>query len=120
MPPDVVTMNSRVRFVPDGSADEFDMSLACPKDVYGAGDKLSVLTPVGNALLRGRPAPLTRAQRHLPRALATAMKGGASRSTSPGSLPCALAAGRCKSEEIERPSAGEHDEWCTLDAGRSG
>jgi regulator of nucleoside diphosphate kinase len=44
MPRDVVTMNSRVRFV-------LDMSLAYPKDVNGAEDKLSVLTPVGNALL---------------------------------------------------------------------
>lgn len=51
MPPDVVTMNSRVRFVLDGQAEEFDMQLAYPKDVNGAADKLSVLTPVGNALL---------------------------------------------------------------------
>lgn len=51
MPVDVVTMNSRVRFVLDGASEEFDMSLAYPKDVNGAPDKLSVLTPVGNALL---------------------------------------------------------------------
>jgi regulator of nucleoside diphosphate kinase len=51
MPSDVVTMNSRVRFVLDNASDEFDMSLAYPKDVNGAADKLSVLTPVGNALL---------------------------------------------------------------------
>ena len=51
MPADVVTMNSRVRFVLDGGPDEFDMALAYPKDVDGAPDKLSVLTPVGNALL---------------------------------------------------------------------
>jgi regulator of nucleoside diphosphate kinase len=51
MPPDVVTMNSRVRFVLDGQAEEFDMQLAYPKDVDGAAGKLSVLTPVGNALL---------------------------------------------------------------------
>jgi regulator of nucleoside diphosphate kinase len=51
MPPDVVTMNSRVRFVLDQGQEEFDMSLAYPKDVNGAADKLSVLTPVGNALL---------------------------------------------------------------------
>ncbi|HAV36553.1 MAG TPA: nucleoside diphosphate kinase regulator [Massilia sp.] len=51
IPPDVVTMNSRVRFVLDGQAEEFDMQLAYPKDVNGAADKLSVLTPVGNALL---------------------------------------------------------------------
>ena len=51
MPVDVVTMNSRVRFVLDHAAQEFDMSLAYPKDVNGAADKLSILTPVGNALL---------------------------------------------------------------------
>jgi regulator of nucleoside diphosphate kinase len=51
MPSEVVTMNSRVRFVLDNASDEFDMSLAYPKDVNGAADKLSVLTPVGNALL---------------------------------------------------------------------
>ena len=51
MPLDVVTMNSRVRFVMGNASDEFDMSLAYPKDVNGAPDKLSVLTPVGNALL---------------------------------------------------------------------
>jgi len=51
MPDNVVTMNSRVRFVLDNAAQEFDMALAYPKDVQGAPDKLSVLTPVGNALL---------------------------------------------------------------------
>jgi regulator of nucleoside diphosphate kinase len=51
MPCDVVTMNSRVRFVLDQGLEEFDMSLAYPKDVNGAPDRLSVLTPVGNALL---------------------------------------------------------------------
>ncbi|HEX8606317.1 MAG TPA: nucleoside diphosphate kinase regulator [Pseudoduganella sp.] len=51
MPPDVVTMNSRVRFVLDNAADEFDLSLAYPKDMDGSADKLSILTPVGNALL---------------------------------------------------------------------
>ncbi|MBD8530237.1 MULTISPECIES: nucleoside diphosphate kinase regulator [unclassified Massilia] len=51
MPQDVVTMNSRVRFVLDNAPQEFDLSLAYPKDVDGGGDKLSVLTPVGSALL---------------------------------------------------------------------
>ena len=51
MPLDVVTMNSRVRFVTGDAAQEFDMLLAYPKDVDGAPDKLSVLTPVGSALL---------------------------------------------------------------------
>lgn len=51
MPLDVVTMNSRVRFVTGDAAQEFDMLLAYPKDIDGAPDKLSVLTPVGSALL---------------------------------------------------------------------
>ncbi len=50
MPADVVTMNSRVRYVLDDAPQEFDMSLAYPKDVTGAEDKQSVLTPVGGAL----------------------------------------------------------------------
>ena len=51
MPPDVVTMNSRVRFVLDNAPEAIEMTLAYPKDVHGADDKLSVLTPIGNALL---------------------------------------------------------------------
>ena len=51
MPADVVTMNSRVRFVLDHAAQEFDMPLGYPKDVNGAADRLSILTPVGSALL---------------------------------------------------------------------
>lgn len=51
MPPDVVSMNSRVRFVLDNAPEAIEMTLAYPKDVNGAADKLSVLTPIGNALL---------------------------------------------------------------------
>lgn len=51
MPANVVTMNSRVRFALDGAQEVFDLLLAYPKDMQGASDKLSVLTPVGNALL---------------------------------------------------------------------
>lgn len=51
MPPDVVSMNSRVRFILDDAAEPIEMTLAYPKDVNGAADKLSVLTPIGNALL---------------------------------------------------------------------
>lgn len=50
MPPDVVTMNSRVRFVLD-DAGEHEMLLVYPKDIDGSPDKLSILTPIGNALL---------------------------------------------------------------------
>ena len=51
MPPNVVTMNSRVRFVIDDTAEEFDMALAYPKDIDGTAARLSILTPVGSALL---------------------------------------------------------------------
>ena len=51
MPPDVVSMNSRVRFLLDDAAEPMEMTLAYPKDVHGEADKLSVLTPIGNALL---------------------------------------------------------------------
>ena len=51
MPPDVVTMNSRVRFSFDGATQEVAMTLTYPKDMNGAAEQLSVLTPVGTALL---------------------------------------------------------------------
>ena len=51
MPPDVVTMNSRVRFSFDGSEEEVTMTLSYPKDMDDSGEQLSVLTPVGTALL---------------------------------------------------------------------
>lgn len=51
MPPDVVTMNSRVRFSFDDSEDEVAMTLTYPKDMHDSGEQLSVLTPVGTALL---------------------------------------------------------------------
>lgn len=51
VPPDVVTMNSRVRFELDGRPEQFGMSLAYPKDMDGSGSKISILTPVGTALL---------------------------------------------------------------------
>lgn len=51
MPPDVVTMNSRVRFTFAGSDDAITMTLCYPKDMRDSGEQLSVLTPVGTALL---------------------------------------------------------------------
>lgn len=50
MPPDVVTMNSTVRFSVADSAREFELTLAYPKDAGGEG-RISVLAPVGSALL---------------------------------------------------------------------
>ena len=51
MPPDVVTMNSTVRFKMPSSGNEFCLTLVYPKDVQGDESKISVLAPVGSALL---------------------------------------------------------------------
>lgn len=51
MPPDVVTMNSRVRFRFAGDDEDVTMTLSYPKDMHDSGEQLSVLTPVGTALL---------------------------------------------------------------------
>jgi len=51
VPPDVVTMNSTVRFQIVESGEEFLMTLCYPKDVQGQPDRISVLAPVGSALL---------------------------------------------------------------------
>jgi regulator of nucleoside diphosphate kinase len=51
VPPTVVTMNSTVRFKVESSAEEFCLTLVYPKDVDVTGDKISILAPVGSALL---------------------------------------------------------------------
>jgi len=51
MPPRVVTMNSTVRFVLRGVEGEWCRTLVYPKDAARGGDALSILTPVGSALL---------------------------------------------------------------------
>ena len=51
IPPTVVTMNSKVRFVIESSGEEFCLTLAYPKDLNGGKDQISVLAPVGSALL---------------------------------------------------------------------
>lgn len=51
MPPNVVTMNSKVRFKVQSSAEEFTLTLVYPKDVDGSGGTISILAPVGSALL---------------------------------------------------------------------
>jgi regulator of nucleoside diphosphate kinase len=50
VPPDVVTMNSKVRFSLE-SGEEFSLTLVYPKDLDGSTDRISVLAPVGSALL---------------------------------------------------------------------
>jgi len=50
VPPDVVTMNSKVRFVLE-SGEEFCLTLVYPQDIDGSADRISILAPVGSALL---------------------------------------------------------------------
>jgi regulator of nucleoside diphosphate kinase len=51
IPPTVVTMNSTVRFSVESSQDEFELTLVYPKDIDSSGKKISILAPVGSALL---------------------------------------------------------------------
>lgn len=51
MPPDVVTMNSTVRFALQGGSEAFSQTLVYPKDADGSADRISILAPVGGALL---------------------------------------------------------------------
>jgi regulator of nucleoside diphosphate kinase len=51
VPPSIVTMNSTVRFAIEPSGEEFCLTLVYPKDATGDADRISVLAPVGSALL---------------------------------------------------------------------
>ncbi|MFP5419119.1 MAG: nucleoside diphosphate kinase regulator [Gammaproteobacteria bacterium] len=51
IPPDVVTMNSRVRFVIEPAGREIEATLVYPRDHTGAPDRLPVTTPAGVAVL---------------------------------------------------------------------
>jgi regulator of nucleoside diphosphate kinase len=51
VPPTVVTMNSTVRFRVESSSDEFELTLVYPSDVKEDGSTISILAPVGSALL---------------------------------------------------------------------
>lgn len=50
VPPNVVTMNSTVKFMTESSSKEFCLTLVYPTD-YDAGGTISILAPVGSALL---------------------------------------------------------------------
>lgn len=50
VPPDVVTMNSRIRFADVASGQEFELTLVYPRDA-GQPGTVSVLAPVGSALI---------------------------------------------------------------------
>lgn len=51
IPPTVVTMNSTVRFAIAETGKEFCLTLVYPRDMDGSADRISILAPVGAALL---------------------------------------------------------------------
>jgi len=51
IPPTVVTMNSTVRFAIESTGEELCLTLVYPKDMDGSVERISVLAPVGSALL---------------------------------------------------------------------
>ena len=51
IPPDVVTMNSRVRFEDKSTGETRDVTIVFPKDANASAGKVSVLATVGMALL---------------------------------------------------------------------
>ena len=51
VPSTVVSMNSTVKFRVESSSEEFNLTLVYPKDMDSSGDKISILAPVGSALL---------------------------------------------------------------------
>ncbi len=51
MPADVITMNSTARFRDETSGEEHEITLVYPRDADGSHDKVSILAPVGSALL---------------------------------------------------------------------
>lgn len=51
VPPGVITMNSTARFVDEETGDEHEMTLVYPAEADGSAGKVSILAPVGSALL---------------------------------------------------------------------
>ncbi len=51
VPPNLVTMNSTVRFVEEESGKEFELTLCYPHAIDGQPGKVSIFAPVGAALL---------------------------------------------------------------------
>lgn len=56
VPPTIVTMNSTVKFAIESKQlaakqNEFELTLVYPKDMDASGKKISILAPVGSALL---------------------------------------------------------------------
>lgn len=51
IPPGVITMNSTARFVDEDTGEEYELTLVYPGDTDSASGKISILAPVGSALL---------------------------------------------------------------------
>ena len=51
VPSTVVTMNSTVNFIVESTQEEFTKTLVYPKNADASADKISILAPVGSALL---------------------------------------------------------------------
>ncbi|KAA9133509.1 nucleoside diphosphate kinase regulator [Marinihelvus fidelis] len=51
IPSTTVTMNSTVRFFVESSQSEFELTLVYPRDMDSSGKTISILAPVGSALL---------------------------------------------------------------------
>ena len=51
MPADAITMNSTARFRDETTGEERQLTLVYPRDADGQPDKVSILAPVGSALL---------------------------------------------------------------------
>lgn len=51
VPPDVITMNSKVRLLDIADDDEFTFTLVFPQDADHQQDKISILAPIGTAVL---------------------------------------------------------------------
>ncbi len=48
---DIVTLNSTIRFVDDKSGEQYEMTLVSPEEADSGKNRISVLAPVGIALL---------------------------------------------------------------------
>ncbi|HEY9201837.1 MAG TPA: nucleoside diphosphate kinase regulator [Gammaproteobacteria bacterium] len=51
MPSTVITMNSTVKFKVESSPEDFTLTLVYPKDLDASSSKISILAPVGSALI---------------------------------------------------------------------
>ena len=51
VPKDVISMNSTARFRDETSGEERELTLVYPRDAHGEAGRVSILAPVGSALL---------------------------------------------------------------------